>query len=120
MLGDWSTRYLPGGMLAVAQPRGACSPTPNTPLLPYVIGSACAGAAATSPASSTAAVATVSSPVTCLPSPHPYVVDQHLGRLEGPEGGIAAAGTADREVEDGVQQVVRGVERPHSVDGHRG
>src|SRR6185369_8362740 len=112
MLGDWSTRYRPGGMLAVAQPSGGSAPTPNTPLLPYVTGSACAGAATTSPASRTTAVTAVS-PVTCPPSPDPYVVDQHLGGLEGPEGGITAAGTADREVEDGVQQVVRGVERPH-------
>ena len=34
MLGDWSTRYLPGGILAVAQPSGGSAPTPNTPLLP--------------------------------------------------------------------------------------
>ena len=32
MLGDWSTRYLPGGMLAVAQPSVGC--LPKTPLLP--------------------------------------------------------------------------------------
>jgi hypothetical protein len=40
MLGDWSTRYVPGGMLAVAQPFLGASPTPKTPLLPYVTGSA--------------------------------------------------------------------------------
>jgi hypothetical protein len=34
MLGDWSTRYLPGGMLAVAQPFVGWLPTPKTPLLP--------------------------------------------------------------------------------------
>ena len=33
MDGDWSTRYVPGGILAVTQPYGVAS-TPKTPLLP--------------------------------------------------------------------------------------
>jgi hypothetical protein len=47
MLGDWSTRYRPGGMNVVAHPAAASASTPNTPLLPE-LGDACAGAAAAS------------------------------------------------------------------------
>jgi hypothetical protein len=59
MLGDWSTRYRPGGMKVVDHPSRGWVVTPNTPLLPY-IGAAVAGAADRSPPSSAPAVATAS------------------------------------------------------------